>query len=150
MRGVLDECAAEVHDEMLSVGRGILSRMRRLNKTTAATIMLREALDMQGKSMAFVHQQARGLWLDFDDLAKDEAQGAFLARCEDVGRALEHYEVLAKGTMEQLQNLLQMMISLEQIAQVQSVGRLNSLAFTFLPLSFVAVRYTPLPPKQLF
>jgi hypothetical protein len=63
----------------------------------------------------------------------------FMERCEEMSNSLEHFAVLAKGNEEQLKNLLSLMVSLEQIAQGQSVGRLNVLAFTFLPLSFMAV-----------
>lgn len=117
--------------------RKVLKRMQDLNKATATNIMLRETLGMQNKSLQVITKMAKRHYRDGNHL---EAPGydEFLERCTEMSDSLEHYAVLAKGNEEQLQNLLSLMVSMEQISQGQSMGQLNILAFTFLPLSFMA------------
>jgi hypothetical protein len=133
IRDGLGELDHEVHHQ---VGTGnILARMQGLNKATATNIMLREALNVQKNSLKTVMELGemnRG-----SDGTRHKI--VFAKRGNELLKALEHYWALANGNREQLQNLVSMMVSLEQISQGQSVGRLNVVAFTFLPLSFVAV-----------
>ena len=129
----MEDLDQEVH-ELLGTS-DVLGRVRRINKATAANIMLRESLAMQEKSLQAVDRLTKRHWSE----APSEVQIQFGERCNEILTSLEHHSVLAKGNLEQLQNLLSMMVSLEQIAQGNSVARLNILAFTFLPLSFIAV-----------
>ncbi|KAF4622754.1 hypothetical protein G7Y89_g14273 [Cudoniella acicularis] len=128
----LEDLDQEVH-ELLGTSN-VLERMRRINKATAANIMLRESLAMQEKSLQAIHKFAERHW----PTEPNDVQFQYTERCKEISTSLEHYSVLAKGNLEQLQNLLSMMVSLEQIAQGNSVARLNLLAFIFLPLSFIA------------
>jgi hypothetical protein len=129
----LEDLDHEVHDQLGT--SNILGRMRNLNKAVATNIMLREALAVQKNSldtfMEFVTQNK--------DSFRSVSNVEFLKRGKELLKALEHYKALANGNQEQLQNLVSMMVAMEQISQGQSVGRLNLLAFTFLPLSFIAV-----------
>jgi hypothetical protein len=78
------------------------------------------------------------------------------ARFTDAFGLLDYYDLTATALLEQQQNLLSLVslspqnfqstflillkaFNLETIHQGQAVARLNALAFTFLPLSFVAV-----------
>ncbi|PVH81637.1 hypothetical protein DL98DRAFT_571000 [Cadophora sp. DSE1049] len=135
VRDRLGELDHEVHGQ---IGRGnILGRIESLNKATATNIMLRETLDVQSSSFQTVMRlvkQAR-------DTNINKQDSKFLKRGKELLCALEHYQALANGNREQLQNLVSMMVSLEQISQGQSMARLNVLAFTFLPLSFVATLF---------
>jgi len=131
VRDRLGELDYEVHHQL---GTGnILERMQMLNKATATNIMLRETLNMQKNSLDTV--------MEIVNKNRDNGSHhhAFMKRGKELSKALEHYWALANGNKEQLQNLVSMMISMEQISQSSSVARLNLLAFTFLPLSFVAV-----------
>ena len=129
----LEELDQEVH-ELLGTGN-VLERMRKINKAIAANIMLRESLAIQGNSLQAVNKLAESRWSE----SPNKVQLQFMERCKEMFTSLDHYSVLATGNLEQLQNLVSMMVSLEQIAQGNSVARLNILAFTFLPLSFIAV-----------
>ncbi|KAF8849535.1 hypothetical protein BDZ45DRAFT_752649 [Acephala macrosclerotiorum] len=132
VRDRLGELDYEVHHRL---GKGdILGRIQSLNKATATNIMLRETLNIQKNSLDTVIKMVT----KNRDTAGIGHSLAFVMRGEELLKALEHYWTLAHGNKEQLQNLVSMMLSLEQISQGQSVGRLNILAFTFLPLSFVA------------
>ncbi|KAH7383052.1 hypothetical protein BKA64DRAFT_175457 [Cadophora sp. MPI-SDFR-AT-0126] len=114
----------------------ILERFRALSKAIAANIMLRESLNIEEHSLHTLLDVAIRKTGNREKVP-DAAKVDFVVRCRVMSNALEHYSVRAKGTLEQLQNLFSMMVSLEQISQSQSVGRLNILAFIFLPLSFV-------------
>ncbi|KAK0099739.1 hypothetical protein ONS95_013367 [Cadophora gregata] len=135
VRDRLVELDHEVHRQ---VGRGnILGRIENLNKATAVNIMLRETLDVQTSSLQTVMKlvkQAKGK-------GSNKQDARFLKRGDELSGALDHCQALAHGNREQLQNLVSMLISLEQISQGQSMARLNFLAFIFLPLSFVATLF---------
>lgn len=134
-RAHLGDLDRQVHAQIGT--SNILERMRRLNKATAANIMLREARGTQARSFEIVKSQM--LKASTRQTGSSALQEDFRNRCTEVLQALDHYSVLARGNQEQLQNLMSMMVSLEQISQGQSSVRLNILAFTFLPLSFAAV-----------
>ena len=137
VRDRLSELDHEVHRQF---GSGnILGRMQGLNKATATNIMLRETLNVQKNSLETVIEMVKKNRDSGGTVQETVPEMAFMKRGNELLKALEHYWALANGNKEQLQNLVSMMVSLEQISQGQSVGRLNALAFTFPPLSFVAV-----------
>ncbi|TVY90708.1 hypothetical protein LAWI1_G002622 [Lachnellula willkommii] len=132
VRDRLGELDHEVHRQF---GTGnIFGRIEGLNKATATNIMLRETLKVQTKSLKTVIKLVK----KNRDISRNKQNIEFVKRGDELLMAWDHYLALANGNKEQLQNLVSMMVSLEQISQGQSVGRLNVLAFTFLPLSFVA------------
>jgi len=59
-------------------------------------------------------------------------------RLEEMLLLLGHYSRTCQTMKEQMQNLLNLEFNTETVSQAQSVTRLNVLAFTFIPLSFVA------------
>lgn len=126
----------EVNDENFT--GNVLQRMRRLNRAMATNILLRECLLIQEQSMKEITSYASEQYINFDSLAKDSAQTSFTCRCLQVEKSIAHDLLIVHGILEQLQNLMTMIISIEQISSGQSVARLGFLGFVFLPLSFVA------------
>jgi hypothetical protein len=135
----------ELGERSTEVNRGhwsgsILQRMRRLNRAMATNLMLRESLHIESNSIKEVCERAADTYASFQGLGKDGFQVAFISRCQQARKSIEHDLLVAQGILEQLQNLMAMVVSLEQISQGEAVGRLGVLAFIFIPISWVAVR----------
>lgn len=136
--GALDEA---VHEQVGT--SNILERMRRIDRVTVTNIRFRESLGIRQHSLQVIRKSAEKRLEEISKQAPDSASARLTERCMEVSTSLDHCSILAKGSLEQLENLLSMMASLEQISLGQSIGCLNVLAFTFLPLSFIAV--SPFP-----
>ncbi|PMD42306.1 hypothetical protein L207DRAFT_580972 [Hyaloscypha variabilis F] len=142
---VLRDRSLEVNDE--SFTGNVLQRMRRQNRAMATNIWLRECLLIQQSSVKEIISYGPGQYSEFDSLTKDFAETSFMNRCSQVEKSIAHDLLIAHGILEQLQNLMTMIISIEQISSGQSVARLGFLGFVFLPLSFVAA--SPLIERQM-
>jgi hypothetical protein len=135
--GELRDRSSEVNQETFT--GNVLQRMRRLNRAMATNILLRESLLIQQSSLKEIIALAPERYVEFRGLEEDAAEISFASRCNQVDRTLSHDLAVVQGILEQLQNLMAMIISVEQISTGQSVARLTYLGFVFLPLSFVAV-----------
>lgn len=156
----------------------VLKRMRRLNRAMATHILLRECLLIQQSFIKEVKalgaRQYEGVdehilqnrfsshpVPDDEDILQERfmsrrrvqvdveiLQDRFLSRCVQVEKLMVHDLLVVQGILEQLQNLMTMIISIEQISSSKSVAMLGYLGFIFLPLSFAAVSLPPTPIKH--
>lgn len=140
---IRNAAARELRDRSIEVNQetftgNVLQRMRRLNRAMATNILLRESLLIQQSSLKEIIALASERYTEFRGLGEDAAEISFISRCIQVDKTLSHDLSVIQGILEQLQNLMTMIISVEQISTGQSVARLTYLGFVFLPLSFVA------------
>lgn len=111
----------------------ILDETRVLHIENNVMISLRELVRIQQESMRKLADRVNR----FDAQARS-AMSQLQLRVTDALRLFNYYELKATTLLEQQQNLLGLALNLETHRQGQAVARLNALAFTFLPLSFVA------------
>lgn len=144
--GIWNAAAWELRDRSIEVNQenftgNVLQRMRRLNRAMATNILLRESLLIQQNSLKEIIVLAPQRYFEFRSLEQDAAEVGFISRCSQMDKALSHDLLVVQGMLEQLENLMAMIVSIEQISTGQSVARLTSLGFFFLPVSLVAVSH---------
>ncbi|KAH8586963.1 hypothetical protein B0O99DRAFT_694995 [Bisporella sp. PMI_857] len=145
--GIWNAAAWELKDRSIEVNKenftgNVLQRMRRLNRAMATNILLRESLLIQQNSLKEIIYLAPERYLEFRCLEQDAAEVGFISRCNQMDKALSHDLLVVQGILEQLQNLMAMIVSVEQISIGQSVARLTYMGFVFLPVSLVAAIFS--------
>ncbi|KAF2006245.1 hypothetical protein P154DRAFT_559354 [Amniculicola lignicola CBS 123094] len=131
----------ELHSETRSVE--ILRQTRDLHRATADLIAMRE--DLRLHVTAF--QKYRYLVKAFPAkgsyswIVTQREQGSVEDRVEECLQNLLYLQEGSDVIHKQLENLLNLAFNTEMVSQGQSVARLNTLAFAFLPLSYVATLF---------
>ncbi|CEL05768.1 hypothetical protein ASPCAL06883 [Aspergillus calidoustus] len=108
----------------------LLGLTKRLHKDTAKMITLREQLRVHLSELMRLLRP-----LNFS------VAGDLAMRIQDHADAVMYHKETSDVILRQLENMMSLAFNIETMAQGQAVARLNTLAFAFLPISWVATLF---------